>query len=333
MASLTVVMPAHNSASTIVAAIESVLCQSYPDFELWVLENGSSDRTLDVARSFTDPRVKVFDLGSIGFQESLAFALENSQAEWLARMDADDLIFPDRFKIQMEAIEEHPEVVLVGTQRAYLTPFGHIFEPTATVSSRHVGHLNLRLKGEDRKFFIDASVIFNRSFALEVGGYDPEFEMGDVPLWFRILSKGEGWEIAEPLYLYRLNPKSMSFSKTKQSDQSYRLVRKYAPQLLPLYAENPASSSNNSEQSFWFEVAKWEYLAGDHKSVLQAADFLEQEGPFEKKANQLRWLVRMGLLGRIIYGIRMGKSGPLYRHRPDWEEVFTSLVGSLDPVS
>src|SRR5512142_2604421 len=116
---LTVIMPAHNAEMTIAAAIQSILCQSYSDFELWVLESGSQDRTAEVARSFSDPRVKVFELGSLSFQEALIYALENAQTEWLARMDADDLSFPDRFKEQMEVIAQRPDLVLVGTQRAY----------------------------------------------------------------------------------------------------------------------------------------------------------------------------------------------------------------------
>ena len=160
---LTVVLPAHNAENTIAASIQSILYQSYTDFELWVLESRSSDRTVEVAKSFTDPRVKVFELGLIGFQDSLEFALENAQTDWLARMDADDLSFPNRFEEQMGVIERHPDLVLVGTQRAYLTPFGHIFEPHKNVSSREVGPLSLRLLGNERAFFVDASTV-SKSF-------------------------------------------------------------------------------------------------------------------------------------------------------------------------
>src|SRR5512147_287645 len=111
---LTVVMPAHNAETTIAAAIRSILCQSYSEFELWVLESNSTDRTAEVARSFMDPRVKVFELGSLSFQDTLAYGLEKAQSEWLARMDADDLSFPERLQEQMTVIEQHPDLVLVG---------------------------------------------------------------------------------------------------------------------------------------------------------------------------------------------------------------------------
>ena len=100
---LTVVLPAHNAEATIAPAIVSTLQQSYTDFELWVLENGSNDRTAEIARSFTDPRVKVFVLGSVGFQGALQYAITNASSEWLARMDADDLMFPNRLQVQMDS--------------------------------------------------------------------------------------------------------------------------------------------------------------------------------------------------------------------------------------
>jgi glycosyltransferase involved in cell wall biosynthesis len=93
---VTVILPAHNAEETITQAIASTLNQTYTDFELWVLENGSSDRTAEIARSFTDSRIRVFELGRVGFQGALQYGIENSSSDWLARMDADDLMFPER---------------------------------------------------------------------------------------------------------------------------------------------------------------------------------------------------------------------------------------------
>jgi glycosyltransferase involved in cell wall biosynthesis len=326
---LTVIMPAHNAEATIAAAIQSILYQSYQDFELWVLESNSTDRTAEVARSFTDPRVKVFELGALSFQDALIYGLENAKTEWLARMDADDLSFPDRFKEQMEVVEQRPDLLLVGTQRAYLTPFGHIFEPAEKVASKEVNRLSLRSKGDDRKFFVDASVMFKRSAALEVGGYDTEFQMGDVPLWFRLLSRGKGWEIARPLYLYRLHPTSMLYTKTGPSDQSYRLLAKYAPEQLYLYPEESAQRQKTDiqyNQKFWLRILEMELLTGDRQAILGASKFLERRGNFKKEAALLKLFVALEPFSRIYYQWRKRRQ---YRHRPDWEALFSGMVGSL----
>lgn len=328
---LTVLLPAHNSEATIAAAIQSVLYQSYSDFELWVLESGSSDRTAEIARGFSDPRVKVFELGSMGFQDVLVYALANAQTEWLARMDADDICFPNRFKEQVEVIKQKPELVLVGTRCAYLTPFGHIFETRPNVTSREIGPLNLRLLGNEASFFADGSVIFRRSVALEVGGYDPEFQMGDVPLWFRMLRHGKGWEIAEPLYLYRLHPSSLSHTKIAPSDELFRFLVKYAPELLHLHfpgeSIRPPKPSAWHAQYYWLRMAAYEALTGDRRTVLQAVSFLDRDGPFKREARLIRWFTYFGPLGNFYYKwFRHNK----YRHRLDWEKLFNSLVGPLE---
>lgn len=326
---LTVVLPAHNAENTLALAIQSILYQSYPDFELWVLESRSSDRTAQVAKSFTDPRMKVFELGSLDFQGTLEFALENAQTEWLARMDADDLSFPERFEEQMKVVEQRPDLVLVGAQRVNLTPFGHVFESAEKITSKEINRLSMRSIGNDRKFFADATVIFKRSVALDVGGYDPEFKMGDVPLWFRMLDRGKGWEIAKPLYLYRLLPGSLMHTHFHPSDHSYRLLAKYTPELLHLHYPDGTFQQKPVEwhqQYFWLRIAMYEALTGDREAIFHAVDFLDVDGPFKKEARLIKWFTYLGRVGTIYYKwYRRHK----YRHRPDLEKHFTDLIGPL----
>ena len=323
---ITVVMPAHNTEPYIAQAIQSILNQTFTDFELWVLENGSTDRTAEIARSFTDPRVKVFELGPVGFQGALQYALDHAPAEWLARMDSDDLSFPHRFERQMQVIEECPDVVMVGTCFAILTPFGHIFERRLDVASREVDVKSVALASHGRyqraRFFTDASVIFKRSAALQVGGYDPEFTMGDVPLWLRMLEHGRGWEIAETLYVYRLRPHSVS----KQHIESPWVRKKYTPQYLSQYAPdfdfNNPPTKPRSRNSFWDRICRLEALSGDVDVVRQAANRLERDG-YELQAKRFKRYSYLGKAGLAYYRWRYNRG---YRHRPDWEELFAPLI-------
>jgi glycosyltransferase involved in cell wall biosynthesis len=311
--SLTVILPAHNAEETIAQAIASTLNQTYTDFELWVLENGSTDRTAEIARSFTDPRVKVFELGPVGFQGALQYGIENSSSDWLARMDADDLMFPDRLRVQMKTAREHPEFVLIGTAFGLLTPFGHIFERILNCSSREVDSLRL---GRDR-FFANPSTVFKRKVALEVGCIESPFTTDDIPLWFRLLTRGKGWEIAEPLHLYRLQPNSVS-----KSIECYRqgiLARKkYAPETLKYWPPRREGASSG-----WFEIAGLELLANNGATVRQAAKFVELESP--RAAQRLRWASRLRNVGYACYRWRY-PSKYQYRYRPDWEQLFAPLL-------
>src|SRR5262245_12802903 len=282
---VTVVLPAHNAEATIAQAIASTLQQRYTDFELWVLENGSNDRTAEIARSFSDPRVKVLELGPVGFQGALQYAIEHTSSEWLARMDADDLMFPERLQVQMDVLKQRPDLVLVGTASGLLTPFGHIFERLPSPQSREV---DTNILGWGR-FFADPSTIFRRSVALAVGGVDPEFTSGDVPLWFRMLTRGKGWEIAEPLHLCRIQPHSLSRS-ADWACQGLRIRAKYAPQTVEHWPKPSGQAVNG-----WYSIAGLELLVGDGTTVRQAAQMLECEA--SRAARRLRWLSYLGRVG------------------------------------
>ena len=327
---VSVLLPVFDGARHLPQALDSLRRQTFTRFEIMAVDDGSTDATPDILTSFGDDRIQIHRQAHAGLIAGLNDGLAMARAPLVARMDADDLSFPDRFKEQMEVINQRPDLVLIGTQRAYLTPFGHIFEPAGKISSKEIGRLSLRSDGSDRKFFVDASVIFRRRVALEVGGYDPEFQMGDVPLWFRMLSYGKGWEIAKPLYLYRLHPSSLSYAEFAASDQSYRFLVKYAPQLLPLYysedsAQHPKSDPLHIER-YWLRIAAYEALTGDREIVLEAVDFFKRDGAFKKEARLITWFSYLGRLGSIFYGWHRRNK---YRHRPDLEKFFTALVGPL----
>lgn len=311
---VTVIMPAHNAETWIGTAIASVLGQTHPDWELWVLENGSTDGTLEVARKFEGPKVKVFELGPVGFQGALQYAIENADSEWLARMDADDLMRPERLQIQVDFLEEHPKVVFVSSGYAMLTPFGHIFERLPAIETREVDRAFL---GIGRGRFGDPCTVFNRRAALAVGGVDPEFTMGDVPLWFRLLTQGKGWQIGRPLYVYRMSPRSMSknlcFIK-----ECMRARRKYAAEIMSSAFPGEARPGN-----FWGLIVLLELLAGDTHSLRSAIAELEREGGFGLEAQRMRRLSYGGKLATAVYRFRYRNR---YRHKTDWERDLADLA-------
>jgi glycosyltransferase involved in cell wall biosynthesis len=108
-------MPAFNCGETLAVAIRSILNQTYKNWELLVMEDGSTDRTLEVARSFSDPRISVlFDYSHKGLVPRLNQAVATSHGEYFARMDADDVAYPERLERQVEYLQQHPEVDLLG---------------------------------------------------------------------------------------------------------------------------------------------------------------------------------------------------------------------------
>jgi len=310
---VTVVLPAHNAEQWIGLAIASVLRQTYPNWELWVLENGSTDETLETARRFEGPRVKVFDLGPVGFQGALQYAIENAASDWLARMDADDVMLPERLQRQMRFLANHPEAVFVGSAFALLTPFGHIFERLPAIETREVDRMFL---GIGRGRFGDPCTVFNRRAALDVGGVDSEFTMGDVPLWFRLLTRGKGWQLGLPLHVYRMSSRSMSKERAF-IEECMRARKKYVPE-----AMSAAFSPQAGPGNFWGQIVLLELLAGDRESMRRAIAELEREGDFGQEARRMRRCSYGGALAAAAYRFRYRNR---YRHRPDWERDIAEL--------
>lgn len=320
---VTVVMPAHNVEAFIATAIRSILAQTFQDFELWVLENGSTDRTADVAAGFSDPRVKVFRLGAVGFQGALTYALESATTEWLARMDGDDICPPSRLAKQMAVVRESPQYVAVGTGFAMLTPGGHVVEASRDVSSRVLDKTSVALGGYRAAYprgriSADASMLFRRQVALDVGGYDGAFTMGDVPLWLRMLDKRMGWEIAEALYIYRMRPSSMKSTHT----EGVNAREKYAPELLGDYLRAHYGSTvkptggERTITGYWRRVGYLELVANDARAALRAAKQLAKAGN-PRSASKLGMRALASKLG-----IRTQQQ---FRHRPDLERELAAF--------
>jgi glycosyltransferase involved in cell wall biosynthesis len=108
-------MPIFNCERTLATAIRSILNQSYGNWELLVMEDGSSDCTLEVARSFSDPRIFVFtDHSHEGLVSRLNQAVAMSRGEYFARMDGDDVAYPERLERQVRYLHKHSEIDLLG---------------------------------------------------------------------------------------------------------------------------------------------------------------------------------------------------------------------------
>jgi glycosyltransferase involved in cell wall biosynthesis len=109
-------MPVFNSERTLKSSVQSIINQTYSNWELFLIDDGSTDRTLEVAHSFKDPRIQVI---ADGLNQQLPMRLNQaislSQGKYFARMDGDDISYPERLQRQVAHLEAHPEVDLLGT--------------------------------------------------------------------------------------------------------------------------------------------------------------------------------------------------------------------------
>jgi glycosyltransferase involved in cell wall biosynthesis len=112
---VSIAMPVYNCEKTLAQAIRSILLQTFQDWEFIIINDGSTDKTMDIAQSFDDPRIRVFADGEQkGLPMRLNEAVKESRGKYIARMDGDDIAYPRRLERQLAYMKEHPEVDLVG---------------------------------------------------------------------------------------------------------------------------------------------------------------------------------------------------------------------------
>lgn len=192
-------IPFYNSEKYLAFAIQSVLNQSFTDFELLLLDDGSTDRSLQIARSFKDKRITVI---SDGQNKGLAIRLNElsvlSRGEYYARMDADDIMETDRIKHEVEYLESHPDVDVVGSW-AY----------TIDVANRITGEIKYTPCPDSledvcrHRCFIHPSVMARRQWFVE-NPYNTEvLRIEDFELWSRTIKQYKFANLPQHLLFYR----------------------------------------------------------------------------------------------------------------------------------
>ena len=208
MGRVSVVMSVFNGGTFLAPAMESVLGQTFRDFEFIVVDDGSTDDSASVLEGFHDPRIKVIRQENRGIAAALNRAIGVAQGEYIARQDADDISLPNRFAAQVRFLAEHPEVAVLGTAALLVDSRGRPFSRFAT----YVQHERL-VKELKRGFcpLMHGSVMLRRQAILEAGCYDPRFErIQDVELWLRMSDRHRLANLREILYLLRKHDGSIT---------------------------------------------------------------------------------------------------------------------------
>jgi glycosyltransferase involved in cell wall biosynthesis len=205
---ITVLMPAYNAAKYIAAAINSVLTQSFVDFELLIINDGSGDDTEIIIRNFSDERIKLINQSHQGIAAALNLGLLNAAAPIIARFDADDICYPQRLQQQFAFLQQHNDYVLVGSDVDYADHHGEYL-----YRYNNTGHTHKEISERISSFcpFIHSSVMYKKDIALEAGGYDAKahtFE--DYRLWIKFITRGKVANLPVPLITVRLNPESVT---------------------------------------------------------------------------------------------------------------------------
>lgn len=204
---ISVVMPVYNGEKYLKEALESILNQTFKDFELIVIDDGSTDKSEEIIKSFSDQRIVYLDNGSnLGLSKSFNRGIQAAQGDYIARMDADDIALKERFEKQLNFLKDNPEVGVVGsniqimgTSKVFKRPEKHLAIKWQCLLSTPVVH----------------PAVMARVRVFKDNPYNEALHNSeDFELWSRLIfdKNIKFANLQEPLLLYRVSKKSFTQS-------------------------------------------------------------------------------------------------------------------------
>ncbi len=215
---LSVLMPVYNGEKYLAEAIDSILNQTLRDFELIAVDDGSTDTSRAILEDYAkkDPRLRVISRPNTGIVGALNDAVRASKADLLARMDADDVALPDRFQVQVNYLDQHPEIIMLGSRVVMIDADGWPIGDMAGVAHTHETIDAALLDGGWP--IVHPTVIMRRKPVQAVGLYkEGTFPNEDHDLFLRLAEMGKLENLHQPLLKYRRHMQSVVFAKTRGS--------------------------------------------------------------------------------------------------------------------
>lgn len=292
---VSVVIPAYNAAWCIRKAIDSVLAQEFRDFELLVVNDGSTDDTADVLATYGDA-IQVVPQRNGGLANARNAGIRESRGEFVAFLDADDWWLSGKLTRQVDLLRTRPSIGFASTAARVEDPDGRLLNVWACTAC--TGPFLPRLFGANGDVAGSGSAVMaRRRLFVEVGGFDESLRsLEDVDMWMRLAAVVDYACIDEPLAVVIKRPGSMSRNLEVMKDASVRVMTKNR-HLLP----------DGLQGAYWRkcmagvhgDFAKWRYREGRRLAALREVARMMTLSPFGQ------WRLGLGLLKDIVFNRRL----------------------------
>lgn len=226
MKKISILMGAYNCASTLAEAINSIINQTYTNWELIICDDCSQDNTYEIILEFRDIDSRIIALKNeknLTLAPTLNHCLSYATGEYVARMDGDDVCDVDRIRKEVDFLEQHPEFDLVSCQM-------QMFDSEGVYRVNHPKEFPTKKDLVKGPIFCHAGCMIRTEILKSVGGYNTSKEVErieDYDLWFRLYKNGFiGANIIEPLYSMRDDRSEIKRSKMKHRINSFQLKKK-----------------------------------------------------------------------------------------------------------
>jgi glycosyltransferase involved in cell wall biosynthesis len=308
---ISVVMSVYNGDKYLQEAVDSILNQTFKDFEFIIINDGSTDDTREILESYNDPRIVLIHQENIGLTKSLNKGIALAKGEYIARQDADDLSMPERLEKQLAFLEKHNKIALLGTAIKSIDHQGIYLKMTKFPRN----HSSIQKIMKHENCFYHGSVMFKRHCFIEAGGYREIFSTSqDYDLWLRFAEKFEVANLLTPLYKYRFNRQSISFKKIVFQRKMSRFAKQLASARekgiseallfkdLKQFLESPLSI--DEKKKIFQRYIHWALLFLDHNNKNEAL-FLMSEFFRNHYSSLYRRLFKIKRLSQSVFLLKL----------------------------
>jgi glycosyltransferase involved in cell wall biosynthesis len=251
---ISVILPVYNAVEFIEGAISSILNQTYTNFELIIIDDGSTDNSPELIIKFNDPRISFYSRKNEGLVTQLNFGLSVAKGEFIARMDADDLCVPERFELQLNFLRGNSNVRLIGTNFYYIDNKGDI------IVEKKLPEFHNEI---EFMMPVTASVLhptimtYKKDLEVIMGYYKTKLYAEDHDLFLRLIENGcIIHNIQLPLYSYRIGNGSLA-SRNVETQQNNVYLSGIG------YLNRRYSLSERNRFEYLFRTGLLEYYRGD----------------------------------------------------------------------
>ena len=231
MKRVSVIMPVHNGEAFLASAIDSILRQTYADFEFIIINDGSTDSTEEIVKSRTDARIRYLkNAKNMGIANCLNQSLSLAQGEYLARMDADDISLPYRIERQLDFLDENPKIGVLGSASQLIDDNGNLSNVVRFPCEN--GLLKWQLSFENP--IVHSTVMMRRVLVQKAGGYNPETRCSqDYELWWRLRGMTAFSNLQDVLLYLRKHDQSITnIHSLEQRNTGIEIARRGLSKLL-----------------------------------------------------------------------------------------------------
>ena len=223
---LTVIVPVHNGMPFLKETIQSILNQTYRDFHLLIIDDGSTDGSSEYLKTLTDSRIEIRHQSNMGLPASLNQAISSSDSKLIARLDQDDVALPSRLQEQVDFLDSHPDYACVLSNISRITESGKKeFSSYGAVLLGEVNDYRSAVYGS----IVHSTICFRRESFLALGGYRSSlYPVDDYDFLLRFEETYKAAVINKALVKYRIHAKSETFKTFNEMEFKTRYVEKMA---------------------------------------------------------------------------------------------------------